>query len=481
MAPVPASLQHDDEKAENEDDVVGELQSRVHNIQEAKRWILGGISSFEPTTPAAMGRDVYDEMPMTAMRRPTYAASVFQQARMMEADRQANASAAAARGSNSNIRTTENMPYPRTPGVFPPLTSYPRTPLTAFPEGIVEDVDEAAYPGPETAAVAAPAPHTWTQKTKHCLAAPWRFLQQQISPKYILTMMDPREILFPITIRKVALWTVYGGVIAMLVLLDRYYHWWDKLDHALHGKNLAIMGILYGFEPTMIVIIMLVARVPDARVVPDRTVLVPRGRDSTESLSDSSRSSLSSDDESVASQDMAAQMHSTILEEEHGDEEAAAVEAQLQDQENDIVDKDNERASNRLSLRRMSTRSIAVTPSKTANGERRPSQWINVSGSSGGLQVPRTPGSDPRNRRSTIILHEPLTVDKLNVELERVGSRRPSNPSHQMVLARTSIESRRSSYFGVYAAAAGSRLDVASLLSSLHLLRGMTRRMKRIS
>lgn len=93
-------------------------------------------------------------------------------------------------------------------------------------------------------------------------------------------MLDPREIILPITLRKVALWIVYGGIIAALVLLDRYYHWWRKFDHAVHGKNLAIMGVLYGFEPMMmIMIIMMVARVPDARVVPDRTVLVPNGRE----------------------------------------------------------------------------------------------------------------------------------------------------------------------------------------------------------
>lgn len=231
-------------------------------------------------------------------------------------------------------------------------------------------------------------------------------------------MLDPREFIFPITLRKVALWIIYGGIITALVLLDRYYHWWHKFDHVVHGKNLAIMGVLYGFEPVMIMIIMLVARVPDARVVPDRTVLVPNGREGAESDSDDdSRSSMSSDEMSVAAQDMQAQMHSTILEEEHDDvDEQDNDEQDTQRPESGIVDKDNLRPTQRLSMRKVSSRSV-LTPSDRAgvNVERRPSEVTNHPGSAGGLSVPRTPGFDPRNRRSTIILHERPSIDKLNL------------------------------------------------------------------
>ncbi|KAJ9474530.1 hypothetical protein PHBOTO_005005 [Pseudozyma hubeiensis] len=452
--PRDEAMQPDSDESEDENDVVNELQSRVTNIQEAKRWILGHRPSQDGNAPAIMGRDIHDDQrPMTAMRRPTYAASVFQQARLMEAERQAGAALVSssvlnvnASGLNVNASMT---PLPQTPG-------FPKTPHTAFPDGAVEG--EEPYPRPETAAAVLPE-LTWQQKTAHYLTAPLRFVKKQISPKYVLTMMDPREILFPITFRKIALWIVYGGVIAMLILLDRYYHWWAKLDHAVHGKNLAIMGVLYGFEPTMILIIMLVAQVPDARVVPDRTVLVPRARNSTEVLSDdedeSRHSSSSSDDESVASADMATQMHSTILEEEDDEEDGA--EHETQDQESGILDIHSKRNSKRLSGLRPPARrrSTHHTLASSRSRERRGS---GPTDHAGGLQVPRTPTFDPRNRRSTIILHEPLTIDSLNTDLARLESRRPSAASHQLVLAQTaSRDSRRSSYFGIFAAAAGAR------------------------
>ncbi|CDW97862.1 hypothetical protein [Sporisorium scitamineum] len=435
MAPPPtwdrlhSSLQPDEEEGVDEDDIVDELQSRVTDIHEAKRWILGRRTSMlDVNGPAVVGRDVYDDMPMSAMRRPTYAASVFQQARLMEAERQV----AATPGSSSMLNV--NTPYPHTPGfprtpltAFPHTPAFPKTPLTALPEAIVQN--EPIHLD-DTAPATLPPP-TFKQKTVHYLTTP------------ILTMLDPREFIFPITLRKVALWIIYGGIITALVLLDRYYHWWHKFDHVVHGKNLAIMGVLYGFEPVMIMIIMLVARVPDARVVPDRTVLVPNGREGAESDSDDdSRSSMSSDEMSVAAQDMQAQMHSTILEEEHDDvDEQDNDEQDTQRPESGIVDKDNLRPTQRLSMRKVSSRSV-LTPSDRAgvNVERRPSEVTNHPGSAGGLSVPRTPGFDP--------------------QLERTSSRRPSHPSHQMLLARTaSRESCCNSYFGTYAAAAGSRLD----------------------
>lgn len=463
------------EPKEEENDIVGEMNSRVNNITDAKRWILAHRPSVDNT---AVAQDIMeDNRPVTAMRRPTYAASVFQQARLMEAERQAGVAAAILSGSAIDIASVNAsaaqlppgtpMPFgPRTPGFFP------KTPIAAFPQGILE-VEEPSPLGPETVAVSVhplPAqPLTWKQQTIHYLGAPFRFIKEQIDPKYVMSMCDPREIIFPITIRKIALWIIYGGVIAMLVLLDHYYHWWDKLDHAVHGKNLAIMGVLYGFEPMMIIIIMLVARVPDARVVPDRTVLVPRGRNSTDSGDNESRNSVDSDESDyVAPEDMAAEMHSTILEEEHDDESSHFHGArEMQDQESGIVDRDAYQATKRWStltkpsVRRMSTRHTVASATTPGVEERRPSQA--TQNSNNVPPMPRTPGFDPRNRRSTIILHEPINLNEIGPELERQISRRPSNTSHQLTLAQTaSRDSRRGSYFGVVAAAAGARLGPAS-------------------
>lgn len=485
----PDSDSSEDDEEDEQDDIVDEMQARVTNLQEAKQWILRHRPSHDANRPAAMGRDVHGDhhqRPFTSMRRPTYAASVFQQARLMEVERRAAAANNSSTGLDVNASGVDVhrpfTPFPQTPG-------FPKTPITALPGGKVEgEVEgEEACVDPETAAAAAaelPEP-TWQQKTLHYVLAPVRFVQAQISPRYVLSMMDPREIIFPITVRKVALWLLYGGIIAMLVLLNKHYHWWHKLDHAVHGKNLYIMGILYGFEPLMITIIMLVAKVPNARVVPDRTVLVPRGRSSTDSFSDDedqeSTHSVSSDEESVSAQDLATQMHSTILEEEH-DEEGQDGDREMQTQASGDVDKATQRNSRRLSgmhkpdLKRGSTHYTLA--SGHSGGERRGS---GVTQNSGGLAVPQTPGFDPRTRRSTIILHEPLTIDSLNVDLARLDSRRPSDagrvsdvrrpsdasyqqmrrpsdPSHQQVLARTaSRESRRNSYFGVFAAAIGAR------------------------
>lgn len=455
--PLDETMQLDSEESENEDDFVHELHSRVTNIHEAKRWILSH-HNLNNINVSATSRDVQDEQrSISAMRRPTYAASVFQQARLMEAERQAVV-APASSSALDVYASAANMPF--TP--FPQTPGFPKTPHTAFPGGTVEEGKEPLA-RPDTAAAVLPEP-TWKQKTAHYLTAPWRFVQRQISPKYVLTMVDPREILFPITLRKIALWFIYGGIIAMLVLLDRYYHWWAKLDHVVHGQNLAIMGVLYGFEPTMIVIIMLVARVPDARIVPDRTVLVPRGRERIHYLSDEeeSKHSTSSDEESVADADMATQMHSTILEEEHDEDGGAQPESQ--GQETSIVDRKSRRSSGGfpdLQQPPMHRASIYHAPASGRSDERRGSEAAH---NSCALQVPRTPGFDPRNRRSTIILREPLIIDSVNVDLQALGERRPSTASHQLVLARTaSRDSRRNSYFSMVAAAAGARPGGATL------------------
>lgn len=221
----------------------------------------------------AVAQDIMEEKrPATAMRRPTYAASVFQQARLMEAERQASVAAGAilsgsaitvapVNGSAANVGHlppgTPSPLGPRTPELF-----FPKTPATAFPQGILEVEEPNPLGDPATVAVSVHPlpvqPLAWKQQTLHYICTPGRLVKQQIDPKYVMSMCDPREILFPITFRKVALWIIYGGVITMLVLLDKHYHWWNKLDRAVHGKNLAIMGVLYGFEPMMIIIIMLV-------------------------------------------------------------------------------------------------------------------------------------------------------------------------------------------------------------------------------
>ncbi|SNX83955.1 uncharacterized protein MEPE_02663 [Melanopsichium pennsylvanicum] len=458
-----------DENGEGENDMVGEIHSQVNNINEAKRWILGYRPAHDTNAAAVMGRDIVDDnRSVSAMRRPTYAASVFQQARLMEIERQADA--AFTSGSALNVSSSVNQSanhISRLPMGLPPRTPiFPKTPLTAIPVGNEDEVELES--DPQTALAVLPQP-TWKEKGIYYACAPFRFIKQQIDPKYVLSMMDPREILFPLTLRKVALWIVYAGVIAMLVLLDHYYHWWHKLDHAVHGKNLAIMGVLYGFEPAMIIIIMLVARVPDARVVPDRTVLVPRGRDSSEEDSDAeSRSSISSDgsEDSVAEEDRRNQMHSIILEEEHDHHEP---DREMQERETAEEEKGTRRLSgmSKAHLRRTSTRHTTASSNTSADGGRRGSEAI--SHTSGNVQAPRTPGFDPRNRRSTIILHEPLNID---LQLERQLPRRPSTPSHQMVLAQTASResNRRNSYFSIVASAAGSRLVPPSPLAANHTI-----------
>ncbi len=72
----------DEAESEDEgDDVINEMQSRVTNIQEAKRWILSHRPSMDANVPPGVSF-VDDNRPVLAMRRPTYAASVFQQARL---------------------------------------------------------------------------------------------------------------------------------------------------------------------------------------------------------------------------------------------------------------------------------------------------------------------------------------------------------------------------------------------------------------
>ncbi|KAJ1022349.1 hypothetical protein NDA13_005259 [Ustilago tritici] len=437
-----SSMQPDNED-ETKNDIVGEMNRRVHNITDAKRWILTHRPSVGNN---AVAQDIMEEKrPATAMRRPTYAASIFQQARLMEAERQASVAAGAIlSGSAINVAPVNGSAA--NVGHLPPGTP---SPLAID----MEAADSALH--------------------LHYICTPGRLVKQQIDPKYVMSMCDPREILFPITFRKVALWIIYGGVVTMLVLLDKHYHWWDKLDRAVHGKNLAIMGVLYGFEPMMIIIIMLVARVQDARVVPDRTVLVPRGSDSTDSYpvqENGSRHSISNDDSNyVAPEDMAAQMYSTILEEEHGDSQSNFEGGrEIQDQESGIMDREGLAtkrwsAMTKPSMRRLSTR-VAIASANTGDapgGERRPSEA--TSNSHNAPPVPRTPGFDPKNRRSTIILYEPINFNNIGPELEKQISRRPSDPSHQMMLARTaSRDSRRGSYFGIFAASAGARLGATT-------------------
>lgn len=179
------------------------------------------------------------------------------------------------------------------------------------------------------------------------------------------------------------------------------------------------------------------------------------GRGAESVSDDEGRSSFSSsDEEDVENGDMAGQMHSTILEEEHDDEQP-----EVQRRGSGVVDKDIPASVvPAVDAQDVDTQRAGFLCRECRKKTERDDQQN--SGSAVGASIPRTPGFDPRNRRSTIILHERPSIDQLNLELQRTASRRPSNPSHQLLLAKTSSkESRRNSYFGTYAAAAGSRLD----------------------
>ncbi|KAJ1025153.1 hypothetical protein NDA16_002659 [Ustilago loliicola] len=126
---------------EDENDIVGEMNSRVHNITDARHWILAHRPSVDNN---AVAQDIMDDnRPVSSMRRPTYAASVFQQARLMEAERQAGVAAAVLSGSAidlASVNASATQLPPGTPMLFGPRTPgfFPKTPATAFPQGIVE-------------------------------------------------------------------------------------------------------------------------------------------------------------------------------------------------------------------------------------------------------------------------------------------------------------------------------------------------------
>ncbi len=111
-----SSIQPDNSDSEDENDLIAELDNHVNNVADAKRWILGYRTQYDVTGPGVMGRDVVvDGRAVSAMRRPTYAASVFQQARLMEAERQAGAALVSSSALDVANASAANLHVPGTP------------------------------------------------------------------------------------------------------------------------------------------------------------------------------------------------------------------------------------------------------------------------------------------------------------------------------------------------------------------------------
>lgn len=90
-------------------------------------------------------------------------------------------------------------------------------------------------------------------------------LESHFDLNFILTVIDVRDVILPITSRRVAFALFYASILAILIILDQMFDWWSYFVWFIKMNNLILMGCLYGLEPAMVLIIVLVARVPEKR------------------------------------------------------------------------------------------------------------------------------------------------------------------------------------------------------------------------
>jgi glycosyltransferase involved in cell wall biosynthesis len=78
------------------------------------------------------------------------------------------------------------------------------------------------------------------------------------------SIIDPTELVYPMTAKRALYWTLYAGIGTGAYLLDHYYNASQYIVDEINAKNLYVMGIVYGTEPLVSIINLVFSKYPNA-------------------------------------------------------------------------------------------------------------------------------------------------------------------------------------------------------------------------
>ena len=82
--------------------------------------------------------------------------------------------------------------------------------------------------------------------------------------EFCLSLLNPTEIFCPVNARKIAHWCGYGLIAAGIWGLDRYTQTFPAIGDAIRYNSTAVLTIMYGTEPVMCALNLLIAQYPEA-------------------------------------------------------------------------------------------------------------------------------------------------------------------------------------------------------------------------
>ena len=88
-------------------------------------------------------------------------------------------------------------------------------------------------------------------------------IYKHVDPQTIWSIIDIREIFWPLTIKKAAVLLAVAMLIAAIVITEFLFHWIQQSMAITRRNMLPVLILVIGLEPLMIIIILLVARIPD--------------------------------------------------------------------------------------------------------------------------------------------------------------------------------------------------------------------------
>ncbi|RTE81395.1 hypothetical protein BHE90_004113 [Fusarium euwallaceae] len=90
----------------------------------------------------------------------------------------------------------------------------------------------------------------------------WHAVANQISPKALWDLINPKEYLYPMTVKKYLALAGVCACVAAIVISNHYTHWMIKAIAQTRSYMLPVLVIVLTIEPTMFLIIMCIAKVP---------------------------------------------------------------------------------------------------------------------------------------------------------------------------------------------------------------------------
>jgi hypothetical protein len=86
---------------------------------------------------------------------------------------------------------------------------------------------------------------------------------KHFDPQTIWSIIDIRELFWPFTWKKYAVLLVVAMLIAVIVVTERMFHWVQSSMSITRRNMLPVLVVVVGLEPCMMVLILLVAKIPD--------------------------------------------------------------------------------------------------------------------------------------------------------------------------------------------------------------------------